>query len=176
MADHKERRQGVPADAGTVTITTPTDREVVVTRDFDAPRAMVFDALTTPALLHRWYAPTGWTLAVCEIDLKVGGKWRYVLHKPNGKAVGQRGEYREIVRPSRLVNTESWEDWDAGETLVTTVLVERKGRTTFTSTVIFPSKDVRDIVLKAGMQGTADQVYGNLADLVATMQAQKGSG
>lgn len=153
---------------GTLTIATPTNRDVVMTRVFDAPSRMVFDALTKPELLKRWYGPNGWSLDVCDIDLKVGGKWRFVVRRPDGKAIGQYGAYREIVPGERLVNTESWEDWDAGETLVTTDLVEQGGKTTFTSTVRFPSQEVRDTVLKSGLEPDAAATYDKLAALLAS--------
>ena len=158
---------------GSVTLTTPNDRELVLTRVFDAPRELVFEALTTPALLKRWYGPAGWTLEVCEIDLRVGGAWRYVTRKPDGKAVGQRGVYREIVPGERLVHTESWEDWDAGEMLVTTVLTEQDGRTTFTSTTRVPSQEVRDTLIQSGMADQAGAVYDQLAQLLAGHLAKK---
>jgi uncharacterized protein YndB with AHSA1/START domain len=150
-----------------VSIATRGDREVVLTRRFDAPARLVFDALTRPDLLRRWYGPEGWTLEVCDIDLRVGGKWRFVARRPDGKVFGQRGVYREIVPGARLVNTESWEDWDPGETLVTTVLAERGGRTTFTATMVFPSRDVRDTILKSGFEGGAKESYDKLAALLA---------
>jgi uncharacterized protein YndB with AHSA1/START domain len=154
---------------GALTITTPTGREVVLTRVFDAAPGLVFDALTRPELLKRWYGPSGWSLVVCEIDLKVGGRWHFVVRRPNGREIGQRGVYREIVPAERLVNTESWEDWDAGETLVTTVLVERSGKTTLTSTLRFPSREVRDTVLKSGLEPGAAENYDKLAELLAAL-------
>jgi uncharacterized protein YndB with AHSA1/START domain len=156
----------------TLRITTPTDREVVLMRVFDAPRQLVFDALTRPELIRRWYGPSGWSLEVCEIDLKVGGRWHFVVRRPDGKAFGQLGVYREIVPAERLVNTESWEDWDPGETLVTTVLVERGGKTTFTSTMLFPSQEVRDTVLKGGLERGANESYDKLAEVLASTPAR----
>ena len=153
----------------TVTVSTPSDREVVMTRAFHAPRALVFDSLTKPELLKRWYGPVGWTLDVCDIDLKVGGKWRFVARRPDGKAIGQRGVYREIIVGERLVNTESWEDWDPGECLVTTVLTERRGITTFTSTILFPTREARDTVVKSGLEKGASQSYDKLAELLASL-------
>jgi uncharacterized protein YndB with AHSA1/START domain len=100
---------------------------------------------------------------VCNIDLRVGGAFRFVSRRPNGKEVGQRGIYHEIARPTRLVNTESWEDWDAGECLVTTALSGHEGRTTFTATILFPSKEVRDIVLKSGLERSVGELYDKLA-------------
>ncbi len=156
-------------DPGGLELTTPSERELVITRVFDAPRHLVFDALTKPELLKRWYGPRGWSLVVCEIDLRVGGAFRFVSRRPNGKDVGQRGVYREIEAPARLVNTESWEDWNPGELLVTTVLVERGGRTTFTSTTLFPSKEVRDTLLESGMADGAAETYDRLAECLGSI-------
>ncbi|HEV8367932.1 MAG TPA: SRPBCC family protein [Pyrinomonadaceae bacterium] len=154
----------------TLTITTPTDREVALTRFFEAPATLVFDALTQPEWLKRWYGPTGWSLVVCEIDLRVGGAWHFVSRRPDGKQIGQLGVYREIVKPERIVNTEQWEDWDAGETLVTTVLTEHDGKTTFQSTILFPSQEVRDTVLKAGLEHGAEDEYNRIAEALAAAQ------
>jgi uncharacterized protein YndB with AHSA1/START domain len=153
----------------TLRVTTPTERELVMTRGFDAPRSLVFDALTQPELLRRWYGPVGWSLVVCEIDLRVGGAWRFVTRRPDGKEVGQRGVYREIVRPERLVNTESWEDWNPGELLVTAILVEDGGRTTLTSTLLFPSQEVRDALIKSGMTSGAAETYDKLDECLASI-------
>src|SRR5882672_12261443 len=111
---------------GSLTVTTPTDREVVLTRVFDAPRHLVFDAFTKPELLKRWFGPRGWSLVVCEVDLKVGGAWRFVLRSPEGRDMGMRGVYRELQPPSRSVHTETFDDFP-GESVVTTVLVEDRG-------------------------------------------------
>jgi uncharacterized protein YndB with AHSA1/START domain len=155
-------------NAESLTIATPTDRDVVLTRLFDAPRDLVFDALTTPDLLKRWYGPAGWSLSSCEIDLRVGGRWRFVVRRPDGKGIGQHGVYCEVARPERLVNTESWEDWDAGETLVMTVLTELDGKTMYTSTVRFPSREVRDKVVAAGLQRGVSESYDKLAEVLAS--------
>ena len=154
-----------------VRISMPNEREVVLERDFDAPPEFVFAALTQPDLLRRWYGPDGWTLDVCEIDLRVGGRWRYVVRKPDGKAVGQRGEYRQIVPAALIVNTESWEDWDPGECLVTTRLDARDGGTAYVCTTLFPSRDVRDTVVKSGLEQGAAQSYARLARLLSTRRA-----
>jgi uncharacterized protein YndB with AHSA1/START domain len=156
----------------TLTITLPSDREVEMTRVFDAPRHLVFDAFTKPELLERWYGPDGWSLVVCEIDLRVGGAWRFVSRRPNGKEVGQRGVYREIVRPERIVNTESWEDWDPGECLVTVTLAEEDGRTVLTSRTLFPTRESRDVVFKSGLERSAGQVYDRLAGLLETIREE----
>src|SRR5262245_41877794 len=136
----------------TLKITAPSEREVMVTRQFKAPRALVFDAMTKPEMIREWYGVEGWTMDVCEVDLRVGGKWRFVSTLPDGKKIGQFGVYDEVVTGERLVNTESWEDWDAGETLVTTLFHEQDGRTTISCTTLFPSQEVRDTILKAGFE------------------------
>jgi uncharacterized protein YndB with AHSA1/START domain len=154
-------------------IATPTDREVVMTRTFDAPCALVFEALTTPSVLARWLMAPGRSLAVCEIDLRPGGAYRMIWRGPGKKDVGTHGVYREVVVPERLVQTEEWLDWDAGETLVTTVLVDVQGRTRLTSTSLFPSPAVRDSVLKSGMEPNAAETYDRLATVLAELRASR---
>ena len=154
-------------NSATLTITTPSEREVLITRVFDSSANLVFDALTKPEWLKRWYGPAGWTMVVCEIDLRVGGKWRFVSRQPAGKEIGQFGIYQEIQKPTRIVNTENWEDWDAGETLVTTVLTEHDGKTTFECTILFPSQEVRDVVVKSGLEHGAVESYNKLAEVLA---------
>jgi uncharacterized protein YndB with AHSA1/START domain len=158
-----------------VQISTPTDLEVVVTRTFDAPRTLVFDAYTQPELLRRWYGAPGRALVVCEIDLRVGGAYHFLWRGEGRTDVGMRGVHREVVRPERLVRTETWEDWDAGEILETTVLTERGGRTTLTSTGLYPSRAVRDAVLKAGLENGTRETFGKLAELLTSLQRSKGA-
>jgi uncharacterized protein YndB with AHSA1/START domain len=147
----------------TLHMSMPSDREIVMIRVFDAPRRLVFDALTKPELLERWYGPEGWSLVVCEIDLRVGGAWRFVSRRPTGRDVGQRGIYREIVVPERIVHLETWEDWNPGEVLVTNVLTEQDGRTTLTNTALYPSREVRDALIASGMNRGAAETYDRLA-------------
>jgi uncharacterized protein YndB with AHSA1/START domain len=156
-------------NSGTLQITTPSEREVVVTRAFDAPLNLVFDAFTKPELLKRWYGPRGWSLVICEIDLRVGGAFRLVSRRADGKDIGQRGVYREIAAPDRLVNTEWWEDWNPGEVLVTTVLIEQSGRTTLTSTMLYPSQEVRDKILSSGLERGATELYDKLDEYLASI-------
>jgi uncharacterized protein YndB with AHSA1/START domain len=152
----------------TVTITTPSDREVVVTREFAAPAALVFDALTRPALIERWYGPPN-ALEVCESDARPGGTWRFVSNM-RGKSIVQFGVYTEVDAPHRFVRTERWEDWDPGETFVTVELVERNGTTTMTQRIVFPSQEVRDVVMKGGLtpKGTSE-FYDRLEALLGSM-------
>ncbi|WP_158887244.1 SRPBCC family protein [Amycolatopsis anabasis] len=152
----------------TVRVTTPSETEIVLTRGFDAPRRLVFDAWTKPELLRQWFGARGWHLVVCEIDLRVGGAWRFVSRGPGGADMGHGGVYREISAPDRLVYTESYDDqWFPGEALVTTVLTEDGGRTTMTSTLLFPSREVRDLVLASPMERGVGEGYDRLAELLA---------
>jgi len=148
-------------------VTTPTEREIVLTRVFDAPGSLVFDALTTPELLKRWFGPRGWSLVVCEVDLKVGGTWRFVVRRDDGTDMGMRGVYREIVPPERLAYTETYDDPAWGELLVTTVLVEHGGKTTLTSTVLHPSQEIRDA--NSGMEYGAAESLDKLAEYLASI-------
>jgi uncharacterized protein YndB with AHSA1/START domain len=150
----------------TLNVTLPSEREIVLTRVFDAPRHMIYDAWTKPELLKRWFGPRGWSLEVCDIDLKVGGKWRFVLRGPDGKEMGMRGVYRELVPPERDVHTESFDDFP-GESLVTGVLLEVGGKTTMTATILYPSQEVRDAVLKSGIEHGAAETYDRLAEMLA---------
>ena len=153
---------------GALRLTTPTEREIVLTRAFDAPRHLVFQALTRPELLKRWPGVWGgWSMAVCEVDLRVDGTYRYVWRGPGGASMGIRGIYREIAPPERLVHAEQFDGWPEGESLVTTVLVEHDGKTTLTSTVLYPSREVRDEALSTGMESGVARSYDALAVLLA---------
>lgn len=153
--------------AATFRLTTPTDREIVLSREFDAPRALVFKALTTPELLKRWLGPRDWTLETCEIDLRVGGAWRQVHRGPDGSIMGMRGVYREVSPPDRLVTTEAFDDWAEGEATVTTTLTEHAGRTTMTTSVLYPSREVRDGMLSTDMERGIGEGYDRLAELLS---------
>jgi uncharacterized protein YndB with AHSA1/START domain len=157
-------------DTEALTLTTPSEREIVLTRAFAAPRHLVFDALTKPELVRRWLlGPPGWSMPVCEIDLKVGGSYRYVWRGADGTEMGMRGVYREIAPPERLVATESFDEpWYPGEAVTTTVLVELDGRTTLTTTVLYESREIRDAVLKSGMEKGVAASYDRLEELLGT--------
>jgi uncharacterized protein YndB with AHSA1/START domain len=159
-----------------VTVTTPSDREVVVTRSFHAPRQLVWDAHTKPELVRRWLlGPPGWTMPTCEIDLRVGGRYRYVLAGPEGELMGWGGVYREIVPPERLVSAELFdEDWTGGETVNTMVLSDRGDQTDLTLTVVYASKDARDGALATGMTVGMEAGYRALDSALASMMAQGG--
>lgn len=155
-------------NAGTLKVTTPSPREVVLTRVFDAPRDLVFEAMTRPELLKQWFGPHGWNLVVCEVDLRVGGAWRYVLEGPDGRSMGMGGEYREIVPGERTVHTEAFDDYP-GDSVVTVVLTEHDGRTTMTGTVLYDSQETRDAVVESGMEHGAAETYDRLADLLPAL-------
>jgi uncharacterized protein YndB with AHSA1/START domain len=154
-------------NTGNLKVTTPSDREIVMTRVFDAPRRMVFDAFSKPEHLKRWFGPRGWTLTTCEVDFRVGGAFRFVLRGPDGKEMGMRGAYREIAPPERSVHMESFDNYP-GESQVTGVLLEQNGKTTLTVTVLYDSKEVRDAVLQSGMEHGAAESYDRLAELLAS--------
>jgi uncharacterized protein YndB with AHSA1/START domain len=157
----------------TFQVTTPSDREIAVLRVFDAPRHLVFEALTTPDLLKRWLGVHGnWSLAICEIDLKVGGTFRYVWRNTNGTEMAMRGVFREIVRPERIVNTEKFDDpWYPGDATNTTTLVEERGKTTLTIKILYDSKEIRDGVLRSPMDQGMKMAYDLLAELLTTAVA-----
>ena len=154
-------------NTGNLKVLALGEREIVMTRVFDAPRDLVWDAFTKPELLKRWFDPRGWNLVVCEVDLRVGGTWRFVLRGPDGSEMGMRGVYREIIPPQRSVHTELFDAFsDAGESVVTTELVERDGNTTLNVTVLYPSSEVREAVIQSGMEHGAAESYDKLAELL----------
>lgn len=154
-------------NTGSLKVTTPSDCEILLTREFYAPRQMVWDSFTKPDLVKRWFGPRGWSLAVCEIDLKVGGHWRYVLQGPDGTKMGMRGVYREIMPLQRTVYTESFDDFPGDEAIVTTTFVEQGGKTTIAANILYASQTVRDAVIQSGMEHGAAETYDKLAELLA---------
>ncbi|MDR8413990.1 SRPBCC family protein [Nonomuraea sp. 3-1Str] len=159
MMSRQEQTEGL-------TVRAVSDTDLVLTRTFAAPRRLVFDAFTRPDLLRRWHGARGWHLVVCEIDLRPGGVWRFVSRGPDGAELGQRGVFREVDAPGRLVQSEVHDGWDAGEALVTTVFDERDGRTAMTTTVRYPSREVRDSVLRTPMERGAGEAYDRLAEML----------
>jgi uncharacterized protein YndB with AHSA1/START domain len=161
---------------GKLQITTPSDREIAMTRVFDAPRGMVWDAFTKPELIKRWLGVrAGWTMPVCEVDLKVGGKYRYVWRGPKGNEMGMGGVFREIKRPERMVATEKFDEaWYPGDAVDTQTFVEKGGKTTVTTTVLYASKEARDGVLKSPMASGVEESYQTLDALLASAPAKVG--
>ena len=159
----------------TLEVTMPSDTEVAVTRTFDAPRDLVFRAFTEPALVQRWLlGPPGWSMPVCEIDLRVGGKFQYRWRSDeDGSEFGISGFFREIVPHERIVHTEVYsEDPTGTEAVVTSVWTEQDGKTTMQLTMRFPTKEARDGAVATGMTDGMAISYDRLADTLASMQAK----
>jgi len=155
-----------------LSVVARNEHEIVMTRIFAAPRHLVFAALTEPELLCRWYGPHGHRLVVCEIDLRVGGDWRYVVRAPDGSEMVLRGTYTEITPPARLVHTEVNEDcWaaDGVDTTITYELTERPGQTLLTTTSWYPSTETRDNVLRSGMERGVGQAYSKLEEALESV-------
>ena len=167
---------------GTLKVTTPTDLEIVMTRAFDAPRRLVWDAMTKPDLVRRWlFTPPGWTWAECEMDVRVGGKFRWAWNGPDGRvALSIWGEHREVNPPARIVHTERMEmgpgaggcgpdgeNPDPWELLATIELVEQGGKTYLTMTLLFPTREGRDGALASGMEHGVAAGYDTLDGLLA---------
>jgi uncharacterized protein YndB with AHSA1/START domain len=156
------------AKSSALQVTTPSDRVIEMTRVFDAPRQLLFDAYTKPEMLKEWFGPRDWSLDVCEVDLRVNGPWRFVLRRADGTEMGMSGVYHEIEPPDRIVSTESFDDYP-GESFNTLTFTEQDGKTTVTTTVLYESKVVRDAVIESGMETGAAESYDRLAELLATM-------
>ena len=145
----------MPVSSGTATVTLPTDEQILITREFDAPKDLVWKAWTEPELVRRWWHANRGEVKLAEIDLRVGGMWRYVSVTPDGFEVAFHGEYREVVPNERLVSTEAFEgvpDPDANATVNTATFTEENGRTTLTILVEAPSKEIRDAIIDSGME------------------------
>lgn len=162
-------------NTGNLKVQLVGDREIVMTRVFDAPRTLVFDAMTKPELVKRWLTGgPGWTMVVCEIDLRVGGAYRWVWRSPEGMDMGMGGIHREIARPERIVCTQLFDqDWTGGEVLGTLVLTERDGKTTLTNTMLYSSSAAREAVLKTPMEHGMAHGYDQLAALLAADTMRK---
>ena len=154
------------ASTGVTTYTTPSDREVVITRVVNAPRRLVFAAWTEPRHIQRWLSgPEGWTMPICEMDLQPGGRWRYVYRKASGKEMTLTGSVLEVVPPERLVTTESWgPEWP--DTVNTGVLTESEGRTTIALTITYASKEARDAALDTGAMDGMNRAFELLDELL----------
>jgi uncharacterized protein YndB with AHSA1/START domain len=150
------------------------DREIVMTRAFDAPRTLVFDAFTKPELVRLWLlGPPGWSMPVCEIDLRVGGSYRYVWRHEKGQEMGMGGVFREIVPPERIVSTEKFDQaWYPGEAVGTVTLTEQNGKTTVTHIVAYQSADAREAVLKSPMEEGVAAGYNRLEEVLATLSGK----
>ena len=155
-------------------VSTPSDLEIQVTRDFDAPRALVFDAFTKPELIRRWLlGPPGWIMPVCEIDLRVGGTYRYVwCSEKDGAEMSIRGVFREVTPVERLVATERFDDpWFPGDALDTTIFLETRGITKTTITILYESQEARNAARRSGMEYGMAAGYERLESLLPTFGA-----
>jgi len=162
-------------NTGTLKFNAQGEREIAMTRVFDAPRALVYDAFCKPELFKRWLlGPPGWSLPVCEIDMRVGGAMRFVWRAPDGKEMGMRGVYREIVPQERVVYSEVFDDWPTTESLVTTAWAEQGAKTTLTITIRYPSREIRDAIAATGMEQAVAANYERLEDLLASTPARAG--
>ena len=152
-------------------VTTPSDREIVMTRTFDAPRRLVWDTMSKPEFIKRWlFGPPGWTMTVCEEDMRVGGQFRWAWTGPENAAMSMHGTYREVVPPERMVRTESFDTGCApqmGEQEARLELAEREGKTYLTITVLYPSKMARDGAIASGMEHGVAAGYDRLDEILA---------
>ena len=158
-------------NSDTFKATTPSDREITLTRLFDAPRRLVFEAMSKPEHVRRWWGilDDQHSVTVCEIDFRVGGKWRFVGRGPRGE-YAFHGVYREIDAPGRVVFTEIYDPFPDAESVVTSELTEEGGKTLLTVTAMYPSLEVRDMVIKTGMEKGAAISYDRLEDVVRELQ------
>ncbi len=155
---------------GAMTVTLPSDREILITRDFDAPRALVFKAFTDPDSIPKWWGPRILTTVVEKMDLRPSGVWRYIQHDPQGNEYGFNGVYREIVPPERIVYTFEFEGMP-GHVLVETVTFEEKdGKTRLTARAVFDSLEDRDGMLNSDMESGAAESYDRLEELLEAMK------
>ena len=156
--------------SGTATVTLPTDEQILITREFDAPRRLVYKAWTTPELVRRWWSGQQGTMTVCDIDLRVGGAWRYVMTATGGYEVAFHGEFREIVPEERLVSTEVFEAMPDGEAVNTVTFTEVDGRTRVELLMQLDSKAARDAVIESGMETGMQEQMDLLEQVAASLR------
>ena len=152
-------------------VTLPSDTEILITREFDAPRDLVFNAMTDPDLIPRWWGPRGYTTEVDTMDVRPGGKWRFVHRTPDGTAHGFRGEYREVVPPERIVQTFEYEPMAGHIFVETATFTEHDGRTLLTVRSVAPSKEDRDGMIQSGMEKGLVETHDRFAELLAELRA-----
>jgi uncharacterized protein YndB with AHSA1/START domain len=159
------------ANSDTFKVSTPSDTDIELTRLFDAPRQLVFEAMTKAEHIKRWWGNLGdgYSVPVCEVDFRIGGKWRFVNRHPNGVAEFY-GEYREIDAPGRVVFTEIFAPFPDTVSVVTALLTEENGKTRLRATSSYPSKEVRDMVLSTGMERGAALSYDRLDEIAVSLQ------
>jgi uncharacterized protein YndB with AHSA1/START domain len=156
--------------SGTATVTLPSDTEILITRAFDAPRELVWKAFTTPELVSKWWPGRRGEMRSCEIDLRPGGAWRYVMVAGGGYEVGFHGEYSEVVEFERIVNTEVYEGAPGSPAVVTNTFEEDAGRTLLTMLTVVESRDVRDAIIESGMEGGMQEGMDLLEELAVSLR------
>jgi uncharacterized protein YndB with AHSA1/START domain len=164
------------SNSGKAVVTLPSDREILITREFDAPKHLVYRAYTTPELIERWWSGDRGRVTSVEVDLRVGGRWRYVMIANEGFEVAFHGEYREIVPDERLVSTEVFEGAPDAEAVDTLTLSERDGRTTITILVDHGSREQRDAVLATGMEEGLQEALDDLEEIALSLPAGRAAG
>jgi uncharacterized protein YndB with AHSA1/START domain len=160
---------GTVTSSGTAVVTLPADTQILITREFNAPRHLVFKAWTTPELIRRWWAADRGEMTIAEVDLRVGGAWRYVMTATGGFEVAFHGEYREIVRGERIVSTEIYEGMPEAEAVSTLTLTESGGRTSLTLLVQHTSQEHRDMHINSGMEDGLQEALDLLEQLVVSL-------
>ena len=156
--------------SGTAVVTLPTDTQILITREFDAPRHLVYKAYTTPDLIKRWWSGDRGNVTSVEVDLRVGGKWRYVMTANAGFEVAFHGEFREIVPNERIVSTEVYEGMPDGEALDTATFSDVDGRTMLTIVMQLGNKQDRDAIINSGMEGGMQEAYDHLEQVAASLR------
>jgi uncharacterized protein YndB with AHSA1/START domain len=159
------------AGSSELIVTTPSEREIVMTREFDAPRDLVFEAHTSCEHMSRWWGPRKYEVVSCEIDFRVGGKWRIVHRGPDGEEYAFRGEYREIVPPESITWTFEFEGWPGQVSVETMRLEEHDGKTTFTATSVFETVEARDGMLNSGMEEGASESMERLDEYLEVLKS-----
>jgi uncharacterized protein YndB with AHSA1/START domain len=158
------------AKSGELTVMTPSDREIVLIREFNAPRDLVFEAHTSCEHMSHWWGPRKYEFASCEIDFRPGGKWRIVHRDPDGEEFGFRGEFREILPPERIVWTFEFEGWPGNVSVETLSLEELEGKTTLTATSVYDTVEARDAMLESGMEEGASESMDRLDEYLEVLK------
>jgi uncharacterized protein YndB with AHSA1/START domain len=166
----RRRKEMAVTSSATATVTLPTDEQILITREFDAPKHLVYKAWTTPELVKRWWNAKRGEVTLCEIDLRVGGKWRHVMVAEGGFEVGFHGEYREIVPNERIVSTEVYEGYPDEEAVNTATFTEEDGRTTLTILVQHTSKEARDAHIESGMEAGMQDAFDLLEQVAVSLR------
>jgi len=156
--------------SGTAVVTLPTDTQILITREFDAPKDLVYRAYTTPDLIKRWWGGDRGEVTIAEVDLRVGGRWRYVMTANGGFEVAFHGEYRDISPNERLIMTEIFEGAPDAEAVVTHAFTEKGGRTTLTMLMELPSREIRDTIINTGMEGGLQEAMDHLEQVARSLR------